>query len=120
MCYMVYTVLQYFKFFFYCRTVDKYLLGSREPLTIEVTIANFGEDAFEASYYMVMPKDLDFKKAQPIGDNRDTPITCTAPTEVTNYTLKCDIGNPLPSNAVVSINYKVFHLKKKYVNLYSG
>ncbi|XP_037938731.1 integrin alpha-PS2 isoform X2 [Teleopsis dalmanni] len=90
------------------KTVDKYLLGSREPLVIDVLITNENEDAFEAAFYMVMPKDLDFKKITQIGDKADTPITCTAPSEVNNYTLKCDIGNPLQGKKVA--NFKVIML----------
>ncbi|KAI8128031.1 Integrin alpha-PS2 [Lucilia cuprina] len=97
------------------KTVDKYLLGSREPLSIEVLISNMNEDAFEAAFYMVMPKDLDFKKIQQIGDKTDTPITCTAPSEVNNYTLKCDIGNPLQSKKVS--NFKVIMLPSQKVGM---
>ncbi|KAM7348641.1 integrin subunit alpha inflated isoform 2-T5 [Cochliomyia hominivorax] len=97
------------------KTVDKYLLGSREPLTIEVLISNMNEDAFEAAFYMVMPKDLDFKKIQQIGDKTDTPITCTAPSETNNYTLKCDIGNPLQSKKVA--NFKVVMLPSHKVGM---
>ncbi|XP_065366489.1 integrin alpha-PS2 isoform X2 [Calliphora vicina] len=97
------------------KTIDKYLLGSREPLSIEVLISNMNEDAFEAAFYMVMPKDLDFKKIQQIGDKTDTPITCTAPSEANNYTLKCDIGNPLQSKKVA--NFKVIMLPSHKVGM---
>lgn len=73
------------------------------------------EDAFEAAFYMVMPKDLDFKKIQQIGDKTDTPITCTAPSETNNYTLKCDIGNPLQSKKVA--NFKVVMLPSHKVGM---
>ncbi|TMW50275.1 hypothetical protein DOY81_004656, partial [Sarcophaga bullata] len=97
------------------KTVDNYLLGSREPLSIEVLISNMNEDAFEAAFYMVMPKDLDFKKIQQISDKVDTPITCTAPSDANNYTLKCDIGNPLQSKNVV--NFKVIMLPSHKVGM---
>jgi len=76
------------------------LLGSPEPLVIDVIISNMNEDAFEAAFYMVMPKDLDFKKVEAMGNKTDIPITCTAPSDANNYTLKCDIGNPLPGQMV--------------------
>ncbi|KAL9878702.1 integrin subunit alpha inflated isoform 2-T8 [Glossina fuscipes fuscipes] len=97
------------------RTVDKYLLGSGEPLSIEVLISNMNEDAFEAAFYMLMPKDLDFKKIEAIGNKTDTPITCTAPSESNNYTLKCDIGNPLQSKKVA--NFKVIMLPSHKVGM---
>ncbi|XP_055909602.1 integrin alpha-PS2 isoform X2 [Eupeodes corollae] len=99
-------------------TVNKYLLGSREPLQIEVLISNFGEDAFEAGFYMTMPEDLNFKKIQQIGDGRDIPITCAAPTQASNYTLKCDIGNPLPAGKVA--NFKVVMLPSAKVGMASS
>jgi integrin alpha 8 len=74
-------------------------------MVLEVLVSNFGEDAFEAGYYMTLPHGLNFKKIERIGDIRDTPITCTAPSAATNNTLKCDIGNPLSSGKVA--NFKV-------------
>lgn len=63
-------------------------------------IPNYGEDAFEASFYMVFPKGLNFRK---VDFPRDSPISCTAPTPATNMTLKCDLGNPLSAGKSVSI-----------------
>ncbi|XP_075154446.1 integrin subunit alpha inflated isoform X2 [Haematobia irritans] len=88
------------------KTVDKYLSGSLEPLTIDVFIANNNEDAFEAAFYLVMPKDLDYMKMEKIADTNDASITCTAPSNDNHYTLKCDIGNPLPAKKVA--NFRVF------------
>ena len=90
---------------YYFRTVDEYLLGSKEPLAIDVLISNFGEDAFEAGFFMNIPSGLDFKRAERIGDIKDTPFTCTPPSIFTNNTLKCDIGNPFPARKVV--NFRV-------------
>ena len=90
------TIINYF------RAVDKYLLGSKDLLYLEVLISNFGEDAFEAGFYMTVPSGLNFKKIERIGEIRDTPITCTAPSLSSNNTLKCDIGNPLSAGKVVS------------------
>ncbi|CAO1396274.1 unnamed protein product [Diamesa tonsa] len=87
------------------KTVDEYLLGSKEPLAIDVLISNFGEDAFEAGFFMNIPSGLDFKRAERIGDIKDTPFTCTPPSIYTNNTLKCDIGNPFPARKVV--NFRV-------------
>lgn len=69
----------------------------------DIMIPNYGEDAFEAGFFMVFPKGLNFRK---VDYPRDSPITCTAPTPATNMTLKCDLGNPLSAGkSVSSIKY---------------
>ena len=87
------------------KTDDKYILGGNESLTVDVLITNRGEDAFESTFFMTVPQGLDFKRTKKLGDTRDTSLTCTAPSELTNYTLKCNIGNPLPANKFV--NFRV-------------
>uniref|UniRef100_A0A182N036 Uncharacterized protein n=1 Tax=Anopheles dirus TaxID=7168 RepID=A0A182N036_9DIPT len=83
------------------KSVDTYLLGSNNLLPVEVLIANRGEDAFEAGFYMVVPTGLDFRRVDRLGEAKDVPVLCTAPSAATNKTLKCDIGNPLSSGKVV-------------------
>lgn len=87
-------------------TDDKYLLGANESLTVEVLISNTGEDAFESNFFMNIPTGLNYKSTKKIGESRDTSYICTAPSQATNNTLKCDIGNPLPAGK--SVNFKVF------------
>lgn len=82
------------------RSIDQYLLGSKDLLVFEVDVNNRGEDAFEAGFFMTVPEGINFRKIERVGDSRDTPITCTAPSAATNQTLKCDIGNPLSSGKV--------------------
>lgn len=69
-------------------------------MAFDVAIANYGEDAFEASFFMVFPEGLDLRKV----DDRDSHISCTPPKPETNMTLKCDLGNPLAAGKTVSIN----------------
>lgn len=90
------------------KSIDTYLLGSKDLLVFDVKVSNFGEDAFEAGFFMSVPEGMNFRKIERVGDSRDTPITCTAPSAQTNHTLKCDIGNPLSSNKVA--NFKVILL----------
>lgn len=87
------------------KTVDKYILGSNESLNVDVLISNYGEDAFEASFFMNVPQGLIYRKTIKIGESRDTTFVCTAPSPTTNYTLKCDIGNPLQAGK--SVNFQV-------------
>lgn len=76
---------------------DSYILGSNQLLVFDVAVSNYGEDAFEAGFYMTIPPGLNFRKVEKLGSVHDTPITCTAPTPH-NSLLKCDIGNPLSRN----------------------
>lgn len=85
-----------------CSAMNKYLFGSPEPLTLEVMIKNNYEDAFEAAFYMMTPPDLQFTKLQQLGEKMDMPITCSAPDGNNNFTIKCDIGNPLKGGNMVS------------------
>lgn len=87
------------------KTNEKFILGGNESLNVEVLVSNYGEDAFEAIFYMNVPQGLDFKSTKRLGENRDTSYICTAPSLMTNFTLKCDIGNPLPAGK--SVNFKV-------------
>ncbi|XP_070507183.1 integrin alpha-PS2 isoform X2 [Chironomus tepperi] len=87
------------------KTNDKYILGGNESLTVDVLVSNFGEDAFESTFFMTVPQGLDFKSTKKLGESRDTSFICTAPSAMTNYTLRCDIGNPLPAKK--SVNFKV-------------
>ncbi|KAL5276429.1 ITGAV family protein [Megaselia abdita] len=81
-------------------TVDKFLLGSREPLSIKVLITNNGEDAFEAGFYLTIPENLYYRRFEPISNIKDVPITCSGPSATSNNTVKCDLGNPFPANQV--------------------
>ncbi|XP_052901281.1 integrin alpha-PS2 isoform X3 [Anopheles moucheti] len=86
------------------KSVDDYLLGSNNLLSLEVLITNRGEDAFEAGFYMAVPNGLDFRRVDRLGEVKDVPVLCTAPSAATKKTLKCDIGNPLSSGKVVHFN----------------
>jgi integrin alpha 8 len=87
------------------KTNDAYILGGLDPLVVDVNVTNEGEEAYEAIFYMNIPEGLDYKKTKKIGDSRETSHTCTVPSALTNYTLKCDLGNPLPNGR--SVNFRV-------------
>lgn len=95
------------------KSVDTYLLGSKDLLVFDVKVSNVGEDAFEAGFFMTVPDGMNFRKIERIGDVRDTPITCTAPSPVTNHTLKCDIGNPLSTGKVAHFKVILLPATKK-------
>lgn len=83
----------------------KYILGSGDNLNIDVKVENSGEDAFEAAYYLRMPPGVTYAKMERLDkDNLDsTPIYCSIESQDAdgNSTLKCDLGNPMPSGQKV-------------------
>lgn len=92
-------------------SVESYILGSPNLLVLDVLISNLGEDAFEAGFFMTIPKGLLYRKIERIGKVRDTPITCNPPSPATNNTVKCDIGNPMPQHG--SVNFRVTLLPRQ-------
>lgn len=94
---------------------DTHLIGSEDLLEFDVKVLNLGEDAFESSFFMTVPKGMTFRKAIPIGEKSETQVTCTPPSAATNDTLKCEIGNPLLSNKAV--NFRVILLPTSFREL---
>ncbi|KAK0093386.1 hypothetical protein PV326_013612 [Microctonus aethiopoides] len=80
--------------------VNKYLLGSGNRLELDVLVQNANEDAFEATYNLKLPPGVDYIKIERI-DKAEIPVQCSAPKQLNNNTLKCDIGNPLPKGNLV-------------------
>merc|ERR1719461_1576337 len=50
-------------------TNDKYLIGSEDKLELSMNITNEGEDAYEATLYVAMPKHVSYIKTEMIGTN---------------------------------------------------
>jgi len=94
----------HFTFFF--RSTESFLLGSNEKLKIDVTVKNEGEDSFETTFDMTVPPGVNYVKIERIDNENDIPVQCSAPSAMTNNTLHCDIGNPLPQNKYVNILLK--------------
>lgn len=52
---------------------------------------------------MTVPPGINYKKIERLDNNeKDIPVQCSAPSIMTNNTLHCDIGNPLPKDKNVS------------------
>lgn len=81
--------------------VNRYLLGSGKRLEIDVIVKNEGEDSFESMFYMKMPPGINFFNTERLSGSLEIPIKCSPPSETTNNTMKCDIGNPLPKDKLV-------------------
>lgn len=62
---------------------------------------------------MTVPPGVNYVKIERIDDNEnDIPVQCSAPSAMTNNTLHCDIGNPLPRDKYVCyISNYVFYVQ---------
>jgi len=88
------------------RDSESFLLGSNKKLKVDVIVQNEGEDSFETTFDMTVPPGVNYVKIERVDDNEnDIPVQCSAPSAITNNTLHCDIGNPLPRDKYVSYIY---------------
>ena len=81
--------------------VESYLMGSGERLEVQTQISNQGEDAFNALLEVQLPRGVSY-----INANTSEPglnILCSAPKPLNNYTLQCDVGNPLRANSEITV-----------------
>ncbi|GBP17175.1 Integrin alpha-PS2 [Eumeta japonica] len=86
-----------------------YILGSDQKVDIDVEVANTKEDAFEAAYYLHIPRGVSYNRMQmqtPDGQEQ-LPVYCSVSARHANgsSTLRCDVGNPLPSGR--KVNFRV-------------
>ncbi|XP_057364888.1 integrin alpha-PS2-like [Daphnia carinata] len=77
-------------------TSETYIQGSDERWTIDVVIYNNGEDAFGADFYLHLPSSLGFINTDK--EYTDQSVLCFPPGEINGLALRCEVGNPLPSN----------------------
>lgn len=93
---------KYYWHFFFFRSSESFLLGSNEKLKVDVIVQNEGEDSFETTFDMTVPPGVNYVKIERLDDNEnDIPVQCSAPSIMTNNSLHCDIGNPLPRDKYV-------------------
>ena len=81
--------------------VESYLMGSGERLEVQTQISNQGEDAFNALLEVQLPRGVSY-----INANTSEPglnILCSAPKPLNNYTLQCEVGNPLRANSEITV-----------------
>uniref|UniRef100_A0A6G1SR37 Integrin alpha-8 n=2 Tax=Aceria tosichella TaxID=561515 RepID=A0A6G1SR37_9ACAR len=83
--------------------LDSYTIGNNEKLVLDVTVKNYGEDAFESMFYLTMPMTINFIT---INKTRsDYPICYGAkPDQMGVNVLSCDLGNPQVRNDVVKFS----------------
>lgn len=75
---------------------DNFIMGTKQ-IVFDVEINNYGEDAFESSFYMPIPSGFTFNRAEKIGSKEETSLGCSVP-NLKDPILKCDVGNPLTRN----------------------
>lgn len=83
--------------------IDVYTIGSNEKLVLDVTVRNYGEDAFESMFYLEMPMTINYNT---INKTRNDYPVCyqSKPDETGLNLLTCDLGNPLVRNDVVKFS----------------
>lgn len=80
-------------------TIDEYKLGDLMPFDINVTVANLGDDAFEAEFYLTVPQGLQISKVEQIDGVKDVGFKHN--TTNNGRILICEIGNPLPKDRFI-------------------
>lgn len=64
---------------------------------------NYEEDSFGTVFKMQIPPSVGYKKFEDLMPYRpDLSVQCFPAQKENNYTINCDIGNPLPSRELVS------------------
>ena len=77
------------------------MIGSKKWLKLQIQILNKGEDAFNALLEVKFPYLVSFIKADNMEPGRT--LLCSAPKSLNNYTLQCEIGNPLGENSEITV-----------------
>lgn len=111
-----------------CLERESFRIGSKEHISLVVTVANGREDSFESHLYLTIPVGLDYSRFIRLSQVwltfflklfsfsfyelldciKDFPVVCTAPKDYTThdktlpYTVDCEIGNPLPKGKTVT------------------
>lgn len=82
---------------------DRYIMGSNEKIILDVTVRNYGEDAFESMFYLTMPMSINYNN---INKTRsDYPVCYGAkPDQTGDNVLICDLGNPQVANDVIKFS----------------
>ena len=93
---------------------ERYLIGSDQRLELSIDVTNDGEDAYEATLFVAMPSNVSYIKTEMLAStNLATGATteisnvlCSPPNSENGFVLKCDLGNPMLANSLVSSTFK--------------
>ena len=83
-------------------SMAKYLIGSEEKLELNLNITNEGEDAYEASLYVQLPRHVSYIRTESTNDMVSS-VLCSPPTLENGFVLKCDLGNPMMAFSMISL-----------------
>lgn len=86
--------------------VDQYTIGSNQKIILDVTVRNYGEDAFESMFYLVMPMTIDYNNYKHQKSLSSDYPNCypPKPDQTGVNILTCDLGNPQPRNDIVKFS----------------
>lgn len=90
--------------------VNKFILSRENVLLLDILVANRGEDAFEANFYIKIPPMVFYKRVTE--EKTEVKISCS---ETEEELLHCEIGNPLPGGKIVSALTNVFVAKNEMI-----
>lgn len=77
------------------------MLGSGH-LLFNVSVRNEAEDSFGSTFKLKIPPGINYSKFDVTKTAHDVVVQCYAPTFYNNFTITCDVGNPLPKGKMVS------------------
>lgn len=78
-----------------------------------IVVANHGEDAYNAKFYVVLPNGIGFKVATRL-DYTESKISCTSSVNASVFV--CDLGNPLiKDDAVITLKLNVLFGPKSLI-----
>ncbi|XP_022084951.1 integrin alpha-8-like [Acanthaster planci] len=82
--------------------IQRVALGDDWELSLQVTVTNHGEDAYEATFQANIPEGMAFIRVE---GTSDLSVTCSLDED--SRVLTCDIGNPLPEEYMVNFGITI-------------
>ena len=102
--------------------MNEYSVGGDERLEISIEIANEGEDAYEANFFLDLPESINYIKTELKEATKDIigggspSVLCSPPTLRNEHVLKCEMGNPMAANSKVNILPLWLHTTKQHIS----
>lgn len=76
--------------------MPSYIIGSHQLIELGIAVSNIGEDAFQTTVNVTVPKDVVFNNVRMV---TNPPVLCYLAEEF----LVCNVGNPLLANTTVRL-----------------
>lgn len=102
-----YPICNYFSIF--RRNDGKFVLHPTNVnyLDLDVSVANQGEDSYNSVFKLKLPQGLTYSNVKNIESFEKVSGICLPPTSDNNFTIICNIGNPLPKGKMVSMRFDI-------------